>query len=477
MTSVVRSQTSAEGSLYELVARGVKDEHFQHDSKDAVHPFDWRYDRWPASLPEERWTVPLYPAKFGARCEFEFDLPGDVLLEAALVIDLPSWLPPEMVEQNQTSDTYLTSDYSTVYGYTNGIAYYLFERIEIYQNKILLQELSGDALYAVHTTKSSWNQGLLDEKLAGIHDGSRLEIQRNATPGRLEIRLPMIGCSWQGDRGLPLAGLRDQPFRLRLTLRPLEKLVESTSSQSRPAPWGKSFTQIRAAPLEPITVNALDRDSIKHPTLFLRTRQLYLTNKDKDELAKTTIEIPYLRYFENQFGINQLDYAAIDRGGVSALTKILDARYTVERVVTFFRNQKDIAMNRLWQYTNQHVSDGFYYSNLQLTIAGQVREGPWTPDIWSLVIPDAKEERSSIPGISILNWSRGWRIEDMPPAIREPTGGINFSTADRPTLLITLNDIEKDPELNYKQSFLTAICESWALYIVQNGRGELVYAN
>jgi len=86
---MIRSQTSAEGSLYELVARGVKDKYFIQDDAKAIHPFDWRYMKYPATIPEERWTVPINPGRFGGTCEFEFELPADVLIEAYLEISLP----------------------------------------------------------------------------------------------------------------------------------------------------------------------------------------------------------------------------------------------------------------------------------------------------------------------------------------------------------------------------------------------------
>jgi hypothetical protein len=75
MATSTRNQTSIDGSLYELAARGVKDTYFIKDDKDAVHPFQWTYDRWPASLPENRLTNPLNQPRWGQRCEFEFDFP------------------------------------------------------------------------------------------------------------------------------------------------------------------------------------------------------------------------------------------------------------------------------------------------------------------------------------------------------------------------------------------------------------------
>jgi hypothetical protein len=212
----------------------------------------------------------------------------------------------------------------------NGIADILFSKIEIYQDNILLQEVSGDSLYAAALSKNTLNQGFLTQKLTGIHDGSRLGIMRNGH-SRLELPIPMIGCS-MGDTGLPLCGIRGQAFRLRLTLRPLERLVESTGNDT--TPWNSVFTQVTSQGT--ITLPAVSRDSIKQPTIFLRTKQLYLNNETRDKLAGETIEIPYIRYFDNIFNINQLDYTSLDNGAVATIVRYLDANFTVERIVTFF---------------------------------------------------------------------------------------------------------------------------------------------
>lgn len=472
MSVGTRNQTSIEGALYDLVCRGVKDNYFIKDDKDSAHPFNWSYDRYPAELPETRLTNPLNQPRFGQRCEFEFDFPGDVLQEASLVIELPTWLPPEMVANNYTTDTYVAGTPNTYYGYVNGVGFFLFDSIQIYQDSILLQDLTGDALYAMQLTKQNINQGFLTQQLAGIHDGSNLSIMRNAVPGRLEIPLPMIGCTWPGDRGLPLAGLRDQPFRLRLSLRPLERIVESSNpAEYNPAPWTKPFTQ------GSIVAPAVTRDSIGQVNIWLKTKQLYLLNEAKDQLATETVEVPYLRYFVNTFGANQLDYAPLAKGGTANLIKFIDATFTVERVVSFFRNSTNIMRNRLWDFSNDLAQDGQFYSSLQLVIAGQLREGPWPPELWQNIVVDAKEERSSSRTLATMDWSRGWRIEDTPPANREPTGGINFTTADRPMLTFALTDITPNPVLGYKQSYLFSICESWALYKIEKGRGRLLYYN
>ena len=483
MAQATRNQTSVEGALYSLVARGVKDKYFIKDDKESTNLFDWRYERFPATLPEERWTNPTNQPRFGQRCEFEFELPGDVLVDAALVIELPSWLPPEMVAGNYTANTYVAESPNTYYGYTNGIGYFLFERIQIFQDKILLQEVSGDALYVAALTKSSWNQGFLTQQLAGIHDGSAVSVMRNAVPGRLEIPLPMLGCSTPGDKGLPLVGLRDQPFRLRVQLRPLERLVESRTlasadGQYNPYPWDKTFTQELATGT--ITGPAVGLGNIGQINIWLRTKQLYLLNETRLALTEAKAEIPYLRYFVNTFSAGQLDYAAFDKqtAVIPNIVRFLDATFTVERILTFFRNSSSILKNQLWNMSNSFPgSDGQFYNSIQLTIAGQLREGPWDASFWQTVETDAKQERSSSKNIAIMDWGLGWRIEDTPPAARQPTGGLNFSTADRPMLTVYLNNVDVNTQLGYKEIEMISVCESWGLYRIEKERGQLMYYN
>ena len=460
-----RDQTSSEGALYELVARGVKDTYFIKDARESINPFDWRYKQWPSSIPEKRITEPLNQARWGQRCEFLFDLPGDILTEATLLIDLPSWLPPEFTRNNHISNTVGTDGF--YYGYVSGIAYFLFEKIEIYQDKILLQEVSGDSLFAGKMTKNSWNQGFLEDSLAGVHNGSTLSIMRNATPGQLELPIPMMGCMLPGDTGFPLCGLTKQNFRLRLTLRSLEDLVESTSLV-KPTPWLKTFTQTTLNGTN--TLPAVERSFIGQPLIRLRTKQLYLSNEVREEIAETDFEIPYIRYYDNYFNANALDYAPIDRGGTAIIKRFLDAQFTVERIITYFRNSTALLTNQLWKWIP-------FSSSTQLVIAGKVREGPWTDLVWNQLSVDAQEERSPRGYVSIMNWSRGWRIEDICPAIRQPTGGINFTTADRPILSFTLLDIPVNPVLGYKQGYFTCCCESWALYTIKKGRGRQEFSN
>ena len=57
MTSI--NQSSGQGALFELVARGVKDTYFLKDSKESFYPYDASYESSAHHLAERKTIVPI----------------------------------------------------------------------------------------------------------------------------------------------------------------------------------------------------------------------------------------------------------------------------------------------------------------------------------------------------------------------------------------------------------------------------------
>ena len=129
-----RSGLTAEGALYEAVARGNKDTFFFKDDATALSPFEQRYGPVPPVIHELRRIPPLNGADFGRSSEFSFDVAGDIVTKPTILIALPSWIPPEYL--SQASQGLVQDLNGNTYGYTNGIAYFLFKKIQLYQDKI-----------------------------------------------------------------------------------------------------------------------------------------------------------------------------------------------------------------------------------------------------------------------------------------------------------------------------------------------------
>ena len=468
-----RPNTSSEGSLYELVARGQKDAFFVNLDKSALVPFSYGMDTWPGTLNETRQTQPLNMVDFGRTVEWEFDTFGDIMTSVALVIDLPTWLPPTISPLNTT--TLIQDANSTTYGYCQGIGAFLFESIQFYQDQVALQEFSGDFLYTWMHLQGTLNQEALALKQIGAHSGTALEIQRNATPNRLYLRLPIIGCAHPDEGGFPLVAVPGQKFRLRCKLRRLEDLVESSSSAIKPTPWSRTDLRSINSSSTVTSFIPISREKIGKPLITLETTQTYVRPELQNELKKKALEIPFMRPFENKLSLDPNDYVSVGNGGSSYITKRIDGRHPAEGILIFFQSEYDVERNRLWSITNP-IDRKAYYNSMKLIVAGKDRETEWTSDVWQNLSPFTKCEK--MPGIMVswLSFAYGPTFGYRAPVRRQPSGTLNFSLADKPTLWMDIRDTLPASTLQ-KKTYIRAITIGWGLYIIDQKRGTLRFAN
>lgn len=466
-----RSGLLSEGALYEAIARGNKDTYFL--SKDigptTVNPFETRYLRTPGTVSELRRTTPLNGPDFGRACEFEFDVAGDVFIEPTVLIDLPSWLPPAAATLNETSGYSVATPAGRQYGYTRGIAYFMFSKIQLYQDKILLQEFSGDALWASRLSRGSLNSAYLDQVLSGMSDFTA-PLYRAATPGRLRLQLPMIG----GASGLPSIGMRRQTFRLRLVLRPLEDCVEcSDDTVLRPAPWTESAFTVTWPNATTTSVVPVARELIAKPVLQLESRHIYADPESRAALESKHHEIPYSLLYENTFTFGGLDFST-STALAPSFTRDIDARHPASRVFWFLRTRDDLRRNRRWATSGP---GGPYYQNISLIIASRDRERLFPPLIWNTLALYGKEDKN--PGFTVgeMNWDIGTYTGVSSKRDRVPEGSVNFSTADKPVIYIEVLPPVAPQLFTTGVLEMLFVVESWSLYTIEEGRGALRYGN
>ena len=460
---------SIEGALYELVARGNKDVYFVQDEKDSKNVFDNRYNPVPPQIAELRRLPPLNQPGFGRSFEFQVEIAGDLFVEPTLLIDLPSWLPPPQAAMNPTS--VITDASGVSYGYTNGIGFFLFEKIQLLQDNILLQEFSGDALWATTRSRGTLNSAFLDNRLVGLNSGSALALGRNATPGRLRLPLPLFGCQSLDDGGFPSCCIPQQQYRIRCFLRKLEDLVVASDGRAKPQPWNQSGWLLQSSVGGSVsTFSTLPYQEIQAPSILLETRHVYTDAETRLGLQQVRNEISFERLYENIFTQNQYDYAPIERGAVAAITRRLEGTHPAARIINFFRSKTAIQANDYSDITND-VSGGQFYNNMKLVIAGKDRETLFGPLVWDKLVKHAKEERDSGLPFAIMNWTVGDVRSRRQPFARQPDGSVNFTTADRPTLYIELNDVVG------KNTVLHSIVETWACMVTENYRATLWFGN
>jgi hypothetical protein len=501
------NQSSGAGALFELIARGVKDKYFMKDDKTSHFPYDATYASSAHHLAERRLEIPVTRTQFGATFDVEINKYGDVLTECAFEIDLPTWLPPLPIDGQPRAPSIANGLFPITdavsgasYGYVNYVGYYLFEKIQFYQDQFLIQEWSGDGLLAHEMSSGSWNSSFLRQMEGGLVSGQPQgqtdirAIQLRATPGHLRIKLPLPGMQCPGDGGFPLAALPWQTFHIKGTLRRLEDLVVcSDPTVYKPAPWFiPQFTYTTPSGVNTFAPKELV--DIGQPIITLSTIQHYVPPTIQEELRSKPIQIPFRKWFENQFTFGELDYISLDKGGVSAITRRIDGRHPTERLFWFFRNQNQLDQNRLDSFYNDYFDShpvtaqmlqtqpytmpyGEFYYRLKLMIAGKEREDSHEPFVWNQLTQFAKNEKANGKQIGSMVWSTGDNYGTVYPAEREPEGTINLSTADRPTLYIELANITSNTVLAQRRAEMRLYTEGWNVYEVKEGRGRVLFAS
>ena len=445
---------TTEGGIFELVARGNKDAYFFQDLPDSKFLFDSAYDPQAAFSYEIRRVPPYTSAEFGRTVEFEFDLVGDVMRDPTLLIQLPTWLPPV---QAKIANRSIIQDASGVtYGYTLGIAYWLFETIQFYQDNILLQEFAAETLWGLARAQGTYAHSFVTTELTG-------EDKVHNAPPLFRLQLPLVGCQAEGDPGFPQRGCTRHVYRLRCKLRRLEDIVEASDSRTKPTPWGRVL-YIKSSSAGSFTpFKTLERSEIGPPIIQLETTQVYVEREIQDDLATKPQKLPFKRYFLNTFSQNRKDYLSVINGGTSPLTRRLDGRHPTSRLIWFFRSQQDTDANKLWKISTP--TDGSYYNTTSLLIAGQTRELPRGPMVWRDLTNLAKEDIDTDSEISSMNWTLGAIAPLRFPTAgsnAQPTGTINMTTADRPTFYIDATSPGDSPMAPFTQLFV--IAEGWAQF-------------
>ncbi|NBR60203.1 MAG: hypothetical protein EBT86_00890 [Actinobacteria bacterium] len=498
-------ESSTAGALFELVARGQKDQYFMRDKPDASWPYDARYKSSAHFLEERQTVVPLNGATFGATFECEVQMFADVLVEASFLIDLPTWYPPlpvvsggQTYEPRQACLQYNILDPSGVsYGYTDYPGFFLFERIQLYQDQFLIAEWSGDGLFAMSALGKydpTRNQKFLEMAEAGQatvpQAGYPTVIQQRACPDRLRLRLPIPGCQGLRDCGLPVCAMGNQTFRLRVKLRKLEDLIVDSVGSFKPQPWNiPSFTyninDASGFPAGQYTFTPIERNLIGQPTILLETTQAYLDPDVRQAMIDAPKhEIPFRRMFENIFTIGELDYQAFDRGAPNVVVvRRLDGRHPTEEFLWFFRSQDSLDRNLLSNFTNDGVAgaaagaDGSFYRAIKLVTAGRDREYFWGSEVWEDVVEAGKHGLDSALRIGSMNWSLGDVWERAWPYSRQPEGTINMTTAYRPDLHVSIFPTDASTLAGRRVTEMRVFTVGWAAYEIQDRRGRLMFAN
>jgi hypothetical protein len=472
-------QSQPDGALYELVARGKKDTYFiTSNPAEGGYPFINQYNKIEPHLTERRIHVSRNAPQFKQTIEFEIDKYGDLLTGLRFIISMPTWLPQLQLQQGSlpvdpqivNKCLLLHAEDGYCYGWMRHAAYFLIDTLELFQDKTLIYQTTGDALWLSQTTEGSNSSADLRASQTGQHQGAPHQVAMNATLDKLYLDIPFINFAPLATNPFPLISVTAHTYRIKLKLKSAEHLIEAvaapnTTPRTQPtAPWGKQFhyEDINGAP---ISVTALTEEAMKPPTILLESHQAYLREEARALLRSSSFkwESTFRRWYINRFPINEMEYNPFNTNGQVIITRRLEGCHPTERLLFAVRARRDIDCGRPWKLMGSATAanpTGMYWSSVKFLIAGREREFAWPALVYE-ELAGLKTQRTLPAGMGSINFS-----------IEGDNGGtINMSQADRPSIQIQLLDAGE------RQTELMVVSEAIGVYCIEGGKAYVKFIN
>jgi len=464
--------TSRSGGLMELVSRGKKDIFFTANPK--VSFFHGVYMRSVPFTKEIYVTQPRNAPDWGRWVDFDIDHRGDLAKYFFLRIQLPTWLPPLAVAANPTG---IVTDASGVtFGYTNSIGFQLINKIQVFQDQVLIHEYYGEYLTWRQRQKAETGPIFLMYDEVGSRVETPLAIGRSATLGELRVPIPVIGSEQLFEPGIPLVALSQQRWRIRIHLRKLNEVVVASDGRLLPQPWGGKPLRIQATQDGPIdtTQVTLPLESVQPILITLESTQIYLPRDANLWLKSQTLRIPYTNIRHEEFTIEDNSFTAASPPYLATvqLPFTIDMIGSVSRMLVGLRSY---ASTLAGQRSVLNASDGSeFLSSLRLNISNIDRIKQWETAVFREVTAFWKDIRIGLDftfpipqDIYIITFGAF--------DTAQPAGTLQFTRAVLPVLYPILGPIPMDPRNNSRKTYLLTYGEAWNVFEISGGKGRMMF--
>ncbi len=451
--------------LLELVARGKKDAFFT--SNPSLSFFQSVYRR-AAPFTEEVYVMqPRNNGEWGRWVEFDFEHRGDIARKFYIRLTLPTWLPDSLATINRTS---IITDLSGVsYGYCNNIGFQMLEKIQFYQDQVLLQELFGEYLDWRLRQMNSLSTTFVIAQTVGTRGETPMDVQHAATPGLLRIPIPLIGWEAVGDPGFPTIAMRQQRFRIRILLRKLEDVVVASDGRAKPQPWNIPLRvqKTNGGLIDTTSYQTLSESRMaKQIGIALETTQVYVPRDVQEWLKIQKWRIPYRHAQWQEFTVedNQWNAAATVQSSFSLPFRI-DFVGPISRLLAGFQTQgARLAGQRTFLLTNPIRS-------LRLNIANLDRVQTFPEKVFREVNAYWKNIRSAQDLSDLNTFQNVFTLTFGGRENPQPAGTLNVTRSTQPELWASLASVPIDSRTLTRRAYLIVYAESWKIWEIQNGKG------
>lgn len=459
--------SSRSGGLLELVARGKKDVFFT--ANPVTRFFHSVYTRSSPFVKEIHVMKPRNIPEWGRYVDFDLEHRGDFIKNVYLRLELPTWLPASASKANRTG---IVTDLSGVtYGYTNNIGFQILDKIQFFQDQVLISETYGELLeWRLRQSYTNATTYVLGEEI-GSRNESALAIGRSATPPVLRIPIPILGWQALKDPGIPMLALKNQRFRIRIHLRKLEEVIVASDGRLRPQPWNGIPLSIQYVKDGPIDTSQITEPFSVMKTLgvSLETTQMYVMPDVQLFIKSQTLRIPYASAQFQQYTIedNQMTAAALSSSVFNFPMKI-DFIGSTERMLLGFRSEA-------CTLAGQRTQLSAVPNTIRLNIANIDRLKQWLVPVLREVTSYWKHARMALdmanPDLpqEVYTLTFGGMDRMM------PAGTFNLTRASQPNLYITLNSFPYDIRTIRRTMYALLYAETWNVFEIRNGKGQMMF--
>jgi hypothetical protein len=464
--------SSRSGGLMELVARGKKDIFFTANPK--VSFFHGVYMRSVPFTKEIYITQPRNAPDWGRWVDFDIEHRGDLAKYFFLHIQLPTWLPPLAIAANPTG---IVTDASGVtFGYTNSIGFQLINKIQIFQDQVLIQEYYGEYLTWRQRQKAETGAVFLMYDEVGSRYETPLAIGRSATLPELRVPIPVIGSEGMFAPGIPLVALSQQRWRIRLHLRKLNEVVVASDGRIAPQPWGNKPLLIQATPGGPIDTSqvTLGLEEIPPLQMTLESTQIYLPRDANLWLKSQTLRIPYTNIRHEEFTIEDNSFTAASPPYLATvqIPFTIDMIGSVSRMLIGLRSY---ASTLAGQRSVLTASDGSaFVSSLRLNISNIDRIKQWDTAVFREVTAYWKNIRIGLD-LTYPVPQEVYTITFGGFDTSQPAGTLQFTRAVLPVLYPILAPIPMDIRTKSRKAYLLTYGEAWNIFEIAGGKGHMMF--
>ena len=466
--------SSRSGGLLELVARGKKDVFFT--ANPTISFFHSVYKRAAPFTKEIHLIKPRNTPEWGKWVDFDFDHRGDIVKNTYIRIELPSWLPETAKQANASG--IVTYDLSgTTYGYCNNIGFQMLEKIQFFQDQVLLHETYGEFLdWRLRQLYDQAKIFIVGSQI-GSRDESALAIGRSASLQELRVPISILGWQSLADPGLPMIALRRQRFRIRIFLRKLEEIVVASDGRIPANPWNKQlYIQSTKNGKIDTTQKSLVKSAMKTIGMTLETTQLYIPADAQIFLKAQTIRFPFQNIQSQQYTIddNVFTAASLNPLGVVKFPMVIDCIGSINRFLVGFRSEAATMAGQRLDLRSPVTQDRFI-NTMRLNISNIDRVKQWSTAFYKEVTSYWKNDRMALELYNLNLPQEVYTITFGGSEKRVPSGTINFTRAVNAILYLTLNAIEYDPRIISRKTFALLYAESWNVIEITDGKGKLMF--